>query len=641
LKQASEQKFYFGKEKINITNSTDWIIINHFEGQSYYTISVLENENDEPRKNRVILKGKDRTRVIDIIQEGQDITSKFECEEFRKLLKYSGCIRDPQLIRVRDVKNVKKMDLQGPDGIESFAGLEYFKALELFKYETAKSTENRLEIDFSENKKLKNIDISGVSIRKIDIGSCPDLEEISCTNTLIDTLDISKNMKLRKLKLWSHCPNLEKNYKGLRAIIFPVLEKENPLLEELYCGGADISDLDLYKCPDLKKIDCLQSGIVNLDLRECFKLEHLVCSGNKIKYLDLRDCHNLETLKCNDSDIERIRFGKNRKLTGIDCNNNILTELEISALDNLEYLDCSYNRLTLLNVSANKKIKELYCRKQISKWTIVENGRGGSLRELILPDNLKQEKGLTILKLDDNKMESLDTSKNPCLEELDCQFNNLKNLDLSNNSKLKIVNCGYNYIRRLDFSNNEDLLELDCGEQGYQWIRLIDEERNLLNYLDLPDQQYNKTGTRLKKSSIKGSDLKTPIDIKNLPELEYLDYSDNGLMSLDVTHNPNLTELVCYSNNLKTLDLTKNPNLEYLDISWNKIKQIDLSNNLKLKIITCVDKYKKDKSVKTMTVYLSKDILDGSIKFTDAARYRNSPEREASPVSDYIRIKTK
>ncbi|MDR1716103.1 MAG: hypothetical protein LBS20_09665 [Prevotella sp.] len=640
--QTSERKYHFGKEKINITNNNDWIIVNHFKEQSYYTISVLQNENDGPRKGTLILKGKDRIRVIDIFQEGQDITSKFECEEFRKALRI-GYISNSQLIRVRDVQNIKELEIE-PFLIKSFAGLEYFYDLEIFiDRGYSKKSEPTLTIDFSKNKKLKSIRIPYRGLQKIIVDGCSELEEIYCSPTRLDTLDISKNRKLRKLHVRDYP---RKDYEGLRAIILPSLGQETPLLEEFYCHGANVSDLDLYKCPNLKKIDCSFSSIINLDLRECLLLEKLICSNNKIKYLDLRDCISLDTLVCNDANIEKIRFGDNQRLKSIDCNNNKITTLNVVTLNNLEYLDCSYNRLTSLDVSGNTRLKELYCRKQISKWTISEGGRAGSLKELILPDNRNQNTGLTILKLDNNKVEKIDLSKNPYLVQLDCNFNKLQNLDLSYNPNMEIVKCGYNYIRKLDFSQNKELKEINSASQGYAWIRIDGKEYNLLAELCLPDQSDIPQGKRLQKLEIRESNLKTPIDFRNIPDLEYLDYSDSGLTTLDVSHNQNLKELVCYSNNIKTLDLTKNPELIHLNISWNKIKEIDLSKNTKLKIVTCVDRY-KNRTIKHMTIYLSKDMPKYTIEFADVGRdygiIKNTKTFKAKsyPIPDYIRAKYK
>ena len=63
---------------------------------------------------------------------------------------------------------------------------------------------------------------------------------------------------------------------------------------------------------------------------------------------------------------------------------------------------------------------------------------------------------------DDNKLVTLDVSKNTALEQLSCINTNLTNLDVSKNTKLIAMWCYQNNLTSLDISKNMDLEELGC-----------------------------------------------------------------------------------------------------------------------------------------------------------------------------------
>ena len=73
--------------------------------------------------------------------------------------------------------------------------------------------------------------------------------------------------------------------------------------------------------------------------------------------------------------------------------------------------------------------------------------RGGTLVQLILPDNRQLRDGVSKLICNGNSLESLDLSRLPYLKELNCRWCKLQSLDLSANLQLEIVNCAGNYIQ--------------------------------------------------------------------------------------------------------------------------------------------------------------------------------------------------
>ena len=109
---------------------------------------------------------------------------------------------------------------------------------------------------------------------------------------------------------------------------------------------------------------------------------------------------------------------------------------EISSLQGIEYftelkqLYCSNNKITSLDLSKNTKLTKLEC--------------------------------------DRNQLTSLDVSKNTALYELHCVRNQLTSLDVSKNVELKNLYCNYNQLTSIDVSkntkNNTKLTILNIGQ---------------------------------------------------------------------------------------------------------------------------------------------------------------------------------
>lgn len=153
------------------------------------------------------------------------------------------------------------------------------------------------------------------------------------------------------------------------------------------------------------------------------------------------------------------------------------------------------------------------------------------------------------------------------LEVLDCTENKLTSLDLSRNLALKQLYCQQNLLTELDVKNNINLVRLNC------W-------GNQLTALDIT---YN---TALKWLSC-GINLLTSLDVSKNTALTALYCATNKLTTLDVSHNLSLTDLYCDNNQLTTLDITNNAKLVYFNCSNNQLAALDASKNVALKSLFC------------------------------------------------------
>ncbi len=214
-------------------------------------------------------------------------------------------------------------------------------------------------------------------------------------------------------------------------------------------------------------------------------------------------------------------YGKDSVLTAeeIASIDTLEIHFEIKSLKGIEFfpslvhLCCSDNKLTTLDVSKNTKLTDLLC--------------------------------------DYNQLTTLDVSKNTKLEVLWCEYNQLTTLDVSKNTKLTWLYCGYNQMTTLDVSMCTALDNLTCFGNP---LTVLDVSKNAkLTWLFCDDCQL------------------TTLDVSGCRELTGLECNRNQLMTLDVSKNTKLVKLECSGNSLEALDLSKNAALEELDCSQNYI----------------------------------------------------------------------
>ena len=164
---------------------------------------------------------------------------------------------------------------------------------------------------------------------------------------------------------------------------------------------------------------------------------------------------------------------------------------------------------------------------------------------------------LTVLDCYDNKLTTLDVSKNTALTELYCYNNQLTSLDVSKNTALTYLDCGTNQLTALDVSANIALTYVRCTD-------------NQLTSLDV------SKNTALTMLYCSNNQL-TTLDVSKNTQLTTLWCSGNQLTTLDVSANTALTYLWCYNNQLTTLDVSKNTNLKWLHCYGNNLTMLDVS----------------------------------------------------------------
>lgn len=198
-----------------------------------------------------------------------------------------------------------------------------------------------------------------------------------------------------------------------------------------------------------------------------------------------------------------------------------------------------------------------------------------------------------------NKLTSLDVSKNPELKELRCYGNKLTSLDVSQNAALTYLDCSQNQLTSLDVRKNTQLVTLWCSQ-------------NNLTSLDV------RKNTALESLSFFTNQL-TELDVSQNAQLEVLQCNQNQLTELDVSRNPALWYLDCGTNQLTSLDVRKNAALNYLYCSQNQLTSLDLSQTAVAALGTSDNKITIEVEETSRTFDLS--TLPGKFDVTKVAKW--------------------
>lgn len=232
---------------------------------------------------------------------------------------------------------------------------------------------------------------------------------------------------------------------------------------------------------------------------------------------------------------------------------NKLTSMKgLEFATNLTQLYCEDNLLTSLDVTRCPKLNTLDC---------FNNKIAGTL-------DVSSHKLLSYFDCHNNKI--TDFGNNVPLrsfDRLNCSNNQLTSLDVSGSSALSDLKCGGNpltnlimpiQLRKLDVSNAPDLKDL-----------------NLKDFWGL--EELNCSGNQIENLSMNG--------VLGLDRLKKLVCTNNLLSSLDLSKCTSLEELDCDNNLLTTVGFVKT--LKKISINNNKMSTIDLRSHSKLEELYC------------------------------------------------------
>ena len=291
--------------------------------------------------------------------------------------------------------------------------------------------------------------------------------------------------------------------------------------------GYDEGPLDDYvptaNIENVTRLYIVNRGIKDLTGIEAFTaLEEFYCSGNPLNELDLSSNLQLKELYCNQVFVGTLDLRDNINLTFIRSNYSYLTEIRLDGLSELIEVDLSYNNIENIDISAAIKLR--YLTLNNNNLSTVELNNHPELVIFSLSNNnltsidLSQLSGLATLRINNNLLTDLDLSNNLHLLRIYCNGNSLNYLDLSHTSCFSI------------FINDNQLTELILPE----FIPELPTSTSQV-YLSLENNQLTR---------IDVSDLLVRRLLCSNNQLEFLDVrngSNDNIIDFEIADNPNLT----------------------------------------------------------------------------------------------------
>ncbi|WP_163411328.1 leucine-rich repeat domain-containing protein [Flavobacterium ajazii] len=270
----------------------------------------------------------------------------------------------------------------------------------------------------------------------------------------------------------------------------------------------------------------------------------------------------------------KVLTSKVNTLTELSISSSSITDLTgIQDFVALSILSCGNNRITSLDLSKNTALTSLNCY-------------GNQLTSL----NLSANFSLKYLYCYSNKITSLDVSKNIALTSLNCRGNAIKSLDLSKNAALTSLDCAGNLLTYLNIKNskNTSLSKYSLylgGNVALSCITVDDAAFSNQNWSTNKDftaiySSYDCSSiTQIPDTKFEEKLIALGIDTDGKNGL-VLNSSITSLTTLNVS-NSSITDLEglegfialktlnCSNNLLSGIDISKNPALTSLDCSGN------------------------------------------------------------------------
>ena len=175
----------------------------------------------------------------------------------------------------------------------------------------------------------------------------------------------------------------------------------------------------------------------------------------------------------------------------------------------------------------------------------------------------------------------------------DSYYSKINSIDVSNVSELEffklnlLYDSNYSKLKRLDFSKNKKLRDVtvnktkaleeitfneDCEAIGLYntSVKELDlksmKKLEYFDYFNGPLESIDlSNNTNLDQVWIENANIKT-VDIKMLKKLESIIFYGVPLEELDISNNPNLGAVRTYNTNVKVLDVSNNPKLKFIEV---------------------------------------------------------------------------
>lgn len=338
-----------------------------------------------------------------------------------------------------------------------------------------------------------------------------------------DVLDKDEIINARKIDLIESDNGTEvKSVEGIEKLSF---------LEDASLGYSEISEIDISKNLNLRRLSLASTKVSNLDTSNNQLLWYLDFTGTNVSSIDLTKNPKLEQIHGVDSKIKEIDVSKNPELLRLDVCRTAISKIDVSNNPKLFALNFEETGVSEIDVSKNKDLYEVYASN--------------------------------------SKISEIDVSNNEKLGHIRVTGTKVKNLDLSHNPNLVFVMAEETDMKTLDLGHNHDIIEILANNSNLE--NIIFPYKTGIKTMELG-------GTKLKNLSIQGDKYIVGLDILN-----------TDISNLDVSKAEGLSRLEVEGTPIKNLNIKNNKSLRIFNISNTNIedmKNIDLSENEKDRLDT-------------------------------------------------------
>ena len=499
--------------------------------------------------------------------------------------------------------------------------------LDLSKYTNLKNLYTRSstiqKLDLRYNRNLETMDISSQELNDLILRNVKSIT----SEKLKSIIEGALNLQVLTLQNNDNLTDISISNSNLQKIYF---EDQKNLKTVTLSNNPKLYRVSLDKAKSINKLVLNNNGITTdgiTGLNVLTDLQYLNLSNNSLASLDLYNLKklvNLEAANQKDSKgnkiLTKLILPSSSKLQKLVLNDNILSKISnLNKLTELQYLNLNNNILTSLNVSALTKLQTLYVDNQ------KDSNNNKTLKTAILPNS----NSLITLSVKNNALSELDLSKytnlknlytrSSTIQKLDLRYNrNLETMDISSqelndlilrnvksitSEKLKSIIEGALNLQVLTLQNNDNLTDISISNSNLQKIYFEDQKNLKTVTLSNNPKLYRVSLDKAKsinKLVLNNNGITTDgiTGLNVLTDLQYLNLSNNSLVSLDLSNLTNLVTLEVSNqknkNNEKVFTSIKLPTntnnkLQVLDVSNNNLTSIDLSKSTSLKKLSLCD----------------------------------------------------
>lgn len=523
--------------------------------------------------------------------------------------------------------NSKDIDLTGNSNLESInildTDISYLITSGLYNLKDIRANNTLLkEIDLSNLSKLESVNFeNNPELNEIKLLNNPNLSDLIVSNTLIDSLEIDKNMPIERL----HAQNTKLTSLDLsdHEILEDIKISDNSNLNYLNLSDTNVSEVNLDGVGQLEEFLSNNTKLKKLNVSGAPNLLILEINNNLLTDIDLSNNLNLTKIDLSyNKQISNIDTFNSNKIESINIKDTSIKNLNSLPLEYIQYLNANNTDIKQLDLSRSSFIRELYLRNtDISELLINQSTTIESIdisNTPITKLNIFHRENLKKFHANNTKLSSINLSYS----------NNLEEINVNNNLNLKTLNVSHSKIKNLDLEKAYKLENIYANNTLASTINIPDSKDIISltanNNQNLKDINYQPLESLL-NIDISYTDI-SDIDISKSINLEAVNISNTRISEFYFLNHHNLKVANISNTNISKANLSNSSQMIHINAHSSKIKDIEGINSILDSAVSII--LNNNPLSSNSKRYLHQKIKEGyaNIKFDDAVDITSFPE---------------